>query len=75
MHVWFLIATNIFVFLGKRGGITEDKENFVLFLQELKERLVKRNKILTAAIPAAKLAIDVGYDIEEICEYIPNDNF
>ncbi|KAG8175070.1 hypothetical protein JTE90_006942 [Oedothorax gibbosus] len=48
---------------GSNGGNPEDKQNFVILLQELKTNLKAQGLLLTAAVPKRKLAIDRGYDI------------
>ncbi|KAK6620011.1 hypothetical protein RUM44_006411 [Polyplax serrata] len=57
-------------FPGSRGGRKEDKQNFALLVKELKQELVKKNLILTAALGAAPNTIDTAYDIPEISKYL-----
>lgn len=55
--------------LLKRGGIKEDKENFVKLVKSLKMRLSKRNKMVTAAIGATSTYIRESYaPMKELCE-------
>ncbi|XP_033336669.2 putative chitinase 2 [Megalopta genalis] len=53
-----------------RGGIPEDKENFVLLVKELKEAFRGPGYILTAAINSNTILIDAGYDIPEMSKYL-----
>ncbi|XP_076656119.1 putative chitinase 2 [Halictus rubicundus] len=53
-----------------RGGVPEDRENFVLLLKELKEAFIQPKYSLTAAIVANKGMLDKGYDIPEISKYL-----
>lgn len=57
-------------FPGKRGGIPEDKENFVLLVQELREALYPHKFILTAALGAGKDTMEVGYDLRQLNKYL-----
>lgn len=52
----------------ERGGLPEDKENFVKLLKELGQALKKRNKILSAAVGAGQWIAEKAYDVEEICK-------
>ena len=52
----------------QRGGIPEDRENFVLLVQALRNRFARRNKILTAAVSASKQILQAGYDLPKLCE-------
>lgn len=47
----------------QRGGIPEDKTNFVTLLNELKSELEPENLLLTIAVSAGKETIDLSYDI------------
>ncbi|KAK4307518.1 hypothetical protein Pmani_020667, partial [Petrolisthes manimaculis] len=49
-----------------RGGIPEDKENFVTLMTELRQAFDAHNPrlMLTSAVPAGKPTIDEGYDID-----------
>ncbi|XP_052859896.1 probable chitinase 2 [Anopheles cruzii] len=51
-----------------RGGIPEDRENFVLLVQALRKRYAPRKKLLTAAISASKEILQSGYDLPKLCE-------
>lgn len=55
---------------GKRGGKPEDKENFILLIQDLRAAFSNTNMLLTAAIGAAKATIDVAYDVEKMYQYL-----
>ncbi|XP_060532634.1 probable chitinase 2 isoform X2 [Cylas formicarius] len=57
-------------FPSKRGGIPEDKLNFLLLTKELKAAFRKNNLLLTAAFGAGKDTIDVGYDVEGLSVYL-----
>lgn len=53
----------------KRGGIKEDRENFVNLVKSLKKRFTKRNKLVTAAIGASSAYIKVAYTpMAELCK-------
>lgn len=54
----------------ERGGITDDKNNFVLLLQELKNRFKKWGYMLTVAVSATYDTIDNGYDVKKISELV-----
>jgi hypothetical protein len=54
---------------NQRGGIKEDKDNFVKLIKSLKSRLSKRNKLVTAAIGATSTYIRESYaPMRELCE-------
>ncbi|CAL8099114.1 unnamed protein product [Orchesella dallaii] len=61
---------------GKRGGLAEDKQNFVLLLKELREALDqvarpgKDPLLLTSAFGCGQDTIDAAYDVPEISKYI-----
>lgn len=55
---------------GKRGGAPEDKENFILLIQDLRAAFSNTDFLLTAAIGAAAGTIDVAYDVEKMYEYL-----
>ncbi|CAL4109527.1 unnamed protein product [Meganyctiphanes norvegica] len=50
----------------QRGGVPEDKENFVTLLNELKAGLQEDGLLLTIAVSAGKYTIDESYDIPGI---------
>jgi len=50
-------------FAANRGGIPEDKDNFVLLVKDLRTAFDKHKFLLTAAIGAAASTIDTAYDI------------
>lgn len=54
----------------QRGGIPEDRQNFVLLLQKLREKFRHRNKILSTAISGSPSAIQAAYDMPAICETV-----
>uniref|UniRef100_A0AAG5D9J4 GH18 domain-containing protein n=1 Tax=Anopheles atroparvus TaxID=41427 RepID=A0AAG5D9J4_ANOAO len=51
-----------------RGGIPEDRDNFVLLVQTLRKRFGPRKKLLTAAISASKKILQAGYDLPKLCD-------
>uniref|UniRef100_A0A182K1R1 GH18 domain-containing protein n=1 Tax=Anopheles christyi TaxID=43041 RepID=A0A182K1R1_9DIPT len=51
-----------------RGGLPEDRENFVLLVQALRNRFAPRKKLLTAAITGSKYIMQIGYDLPKLCE-------
>eukprot|EP00095_Tigriopus_kingsejongensis_P008527 maker-scaffold81_size397536-snap-gene-1.12 protein:Tk08527 transcript:maker-scaffold81_size397536-snap-gene-1.12-mRNA-1 annotation:"chitinase" len=55
---------------AKRGGIAEDKNNFIHLIRDLKSAFEKYNYLLTAAIGAAAATIDVSYDIPLMYKYL-----
>ncbi len=55
---------------ASRGGKPEDKRNFVLLLQELKEAFLPKGYLLTAAVSAGKYFADPAYDIPQVSKYL-----
>lgn len=55
---------------GARGGIAEDRENFVQVLTKLKARLSKWNLMLTCAVPVSSDITVAGYDIAKISNIV-----
>ncbi|KAK3593300.1 hypothetical protein CHS0354_031359 [Potamilus streckersoni] len=62
---------------GQRGGGLLDRKNFVLLLKEVKTAFEQESFItdrerlvLTAAVPAGKSDIDIGYNVTEIAKYL-----
>ncbi|EAT34366.1 AAEL013385-PA [Aedes aegypti] len=53
-----------------RGGVPEDRENFVLLLKALREKFRHRNKILSTAISGSTSVIQAAYDMPAICEVV-----
>ncbi|KAK8746404.1 hypothetical protein OTU49_017005 [Cherax quadricarinatus] len=53
-----------------RGGLPEDKENFVTLLSEVHEALQAEGMILTAALSSPKDTIDQAYDVPGIAEHL-----
>lgn len=53
-----------------RGGVPQDKENFVLLLQELRSVLKPKGRLLTAAVSAAASTADAAYDVPAITKYL-----
>ncbi|XP_049296118.1 probable chitinase 2 [Anopheles funestus] len=51
-----------------RGGIPEDRENFILLVQALRSKFAPRKKLLTAAISASKEILQSGYDLPKLCQ-------
>lgn len=54
----------------QRGGIIEDKDNFVLLLRELKNRFLSRKKQVAVAVGASNQVIEEGYDVQNISEIV-----
>lgn len=54
----------------KRGGTPQDKENFALLLQELKEAFAAHPLYLTAAVPLEENYLDDGYDIARMQQHV-----
>lgn len=53
----------------QRGGIKDDKENFVKLVRSLKSRLTRRGKLVTAALGATSTYIREAYaPLRELCE-------
>jgi len=55
---------------GKRGGASEDKQNFIELIKDLKRAFKPENLLLTAAIGAAPDTIDLAYDVENMYKYL-----
>ncbi|GIY59439.1 chitotriosidase-1 [Caerostris darwini] len=53
-----------------RGGVPEDKGNFVQLLKELKDAFSSRGLLLTAAVSAGKNTIDKAYDVPSVSRYL-----
>ncbi|GIX71301.1 chitotriosidase-1 [Caerostris darwini] len=53
-----------------RGGVPEDKGNFVQLVKELKETFASRGMLLTAAVSAGKNTIDKAYDVPSLARYL-----
>lgn len=53
-----------------RGGVPEDKANFVQLLSELRKELDKYKKILTVALAANPQTVDNAYDVPAISRYV-----
>lgn len=54
------------IFPANRGGKSEDKQNFVLLLRELKQALTAHDFLLSAAVSARKEIIDAGFDVAQV---------
>ena len=57
-------------FSAKRGGLPEDKNNFIHLIRDLRAAFDKHKFLLTAAIGAAAPTIDVAYDIPLMYKYL-----
>nr|AQZ26770.1 chitinase 2 [Tigriopus japonicus] len=55
---------------AKRGGIAEDKNNFIELIRDLKSAFESHNYLLTAAIGAPAATIDISYDIPLMYKYL-----
>ena len=55
---------------GKRGGVPEDKENFIALIKDLHAVFLPKKLLLTAAIGAAQGTIDAAYDVEKMYKYL-----
>ncbi len=57
---------------AKRGGIADDKRNFIKLIRDLRSAFDSRGTglVLTAAIGAAASTIDVSYDIPSMYKYL-----
>ena len=55
---------------GKRGGVAEDKENFIALIKDLHAVFAPKKLLLTAAIGAAQGTIDAAYDVEKMYKYL-----
>ncbi|CAB3369645.1 Hypothetical predicted protein [Cloeon dipterum] len=51
---------------AQRGGVPEDKQNFVYLVQELKQKFAPEGLLLTAAVHAAVGSVAISYDIPEL---------
>lgn len=58
--------------VARMGGKTEDKQNFVSLVRELREAFsaVKRSLMITAGMPASSLLLQAGYDIPALIPLI-----
>ncbi|XP_064455898.1 endochitinase-like isoform X2 [Ornithodoros turicata] len=57
----------------ERGGVPEDKGNFVRLVKEFREAMVLKNAThleLTAAVPLSPFVLDNGYDIFQLNRYL-----
>ncbi|WAR13234.1 CHIA-like protein [Mya arenaria] len=55
---------------GQRGGKPSDKRNLVKLLQHLHRAFTPKHYLLTAAVPAGKKNVDVGYDVPQLAKYL-----
>nr|ANW69903.1 chitinase 1 [Cosmopolites sordidus] len=53
---------------------TEDKQNFILMLQELKAAFEPKGYILSAAVNSAKRNIDISYDVPALSKVLDHIN-
>ncbi|GAB1598847.1 chitinase-3-like protein 1 [Argonauta hians] len=54
---------------ANRGGKPDDKYNFVLLLQQLRQKLTQRY-LLTIAAAVSKQTVDAGYDVPQIARNV-----
>jgi chitinase len=75
----FFCQRSIFHFSGldldweyptQRGGLPQDKETFVLLVQELSREFKKHNLHLSSAFGAAKKTIDSAYSVARLAPYL-----
>ncbi|CAL4062917.1 unnamed protein product, partial [Meganyctiphanes norvegica] len=55
---------------ANRGGVPEDKENFVTLVKELRQEFDKHDWLLTAALGAGKSTIESAYNVKELARYV-----
>nr|WBW70038.1 venom protein [Lampona murina] len=55
---------------ANRGGVSQDKENYITLLKELKAALEPEGLLLSAAVSAGKNTIDTAYDIPKVSQYL-----
>lgn len=62
---------------ARRGGRPDDKTNLILLLKEMRAAFMREAittkrapLLLTAAVPAGQMSIDVGYDVPQISRYL-----
>ncbi|KAG8229433.1 hypothetical protein J437_LFUL000955 [Ladona fulva] len=55
---------------GLREGGPNDKENFAIFLSEMREVFDQHGLMMTAAVSAGKGTIDTSYDIPALSKYL-----
>lgn len=55
---------------GQRGGSSDDKENFVLLLQEIKTFYKPRNLFLSAMVRPQNYVVDSSYDLPNIAMHV-----
>uniref|UniRef100_A0A090XFE2 Putative chitinase-like lectin n=1 Tax=Ixodes ricinus TaxID=34613 RepID=A0A090XFE2_IXORI len=54
----------------QRGGSWEDKKNFALLLEDLRETLDKKRHILTVTVSGLKHTISEAYDVSELSKHV-----
>lgn len=55
---------------ANRGGVPEDKANFVTLAQEMRTAFDEHGFLLTAAVSAGKATIDTAYDVPKVAEIL-----
>ena len=64
-NIAYSMTMTLFV-SAKRGGVPEDKSNFISLIQDLQHVFSKKKLLLTAAIGASPETIDTAYDVEKM---------
>lgn len=55
---------------ANRGGVPQDKQNFITLLKELSEAFEPHGLLLSAAVSAGKSTMDSAYDIPGMAKYM-----
>ncbi|KAK2580185.1 hypothetical protein KPH14_012451 [Odynerus spinipes] len=55
---------------NQRGGKPEDKQNYIAFLKELREKFEPHGYLLSAAVGAAESSASQSYNIREMSKYL-----
>lgn len=55
---------------NQRGGVKEDRENYVALLRELREKFDREGFILSAAVGAAEKSAGLSYIIKDVAEQL-----
>lgn len=52
---------------GQRSGLSEDGENLSKLLMKLREKMVRRQHILSVAVPAIAKILNESYNLRDLC--------
>lgn len=54
----------------QRGGMLQDKANFILLLKQMRETLQPYNKLIAIAAGATRKSASLSYNIPEVVKYV-----